>query len=53
MMSRISDDKRNGSIFGGMVLNGGNDTVIVMRQEYLITDKLFEASNLVFFVQIK
>ena len=54
MMSGTSDDKPNGSIIGGMILNDGNDNAKVWWQEYLMTKKnKFEASNLVFSSQIK
>ena len=36
-MSGISDDKPNGSIFGGRILNDGNDNAKVWWQEYLMT----------------
>ena len=36
-MSGKSEDKPNGSIFGGMILSGGNGNIKVWWQEYLMT----------------
>ena len=51
MMSGISDDKPNGSFFGGMILNDGNDNAKVCWQEYLITKTKWKPATLYF--QIK